>query len=60
MVTKLSDSLTSDEKSNPAKIEAKLKQLCKGTKKAENRFVSIIDHLKILYLLWILCVKLSC
>lgn len=39
-LTKLSNKLTSAEKSDPAAIETKFRELCLEAKKAENRFVS--------------------
>lgn len=44
-MTKFIDSLDSDTKSTPAKIEAAFKKTCKSTKKDDNRFVSFICHI---------------
>ncbi|XP_074600500.1 mesencephalic astrocyte-derived neurotrophic factor [Brevipalpus obovatus] len=45
-VDKLIKSLNGDEKTNVAKIESKLKELCIATKKAENRFCYYIGALE--------------
>uniref|UniRef100_A0A2P2HX90 Mesencephalic astrocyte-derived neurotrophic factor homolog n=2 Tax=Hirondellea gigas TaxID=1518452 RepID=A0A2P2HX90_9CRUS len=45
-LTRLSESLTADEKNTPAKIETRLKELCKTTKSRENRFCYYIGGLE--------------
>ena len=40
-LTKFIDGLESDVKSSPQKIEDAFRKSCKGTKKDDNRFVSI-------------------
>lgn len=40
-MNKLISKLSSDEKSDPQKIEQRFREFCLETKKAENRFVSI-------------------
>ena len=46
VVNKLIEQLSNDEKSDPAKIEAKLTEFCKTTKKSENRFCYYIGALE--------------
>lgn len=41
VVDKFSQTLTSDIKSDPKKIETKFREFCKSTKSKENRFVSL-------------------
>ena len=40
-LTRFAESLTSDERSNPATVEKKFRETCKTVKKREERFVSI-------------------
>lgn len=43
VVNKLINKLSSEEKQNPQLIEDRFRELCLDTKKAENRFVSLIS-----------------